>query len=118
MRLGYEAQLIVNFLKTAPEAFFSQREIARKAGQKGQFLANPDWAKPILFRLAHENIIQTDAFGHYRLAPERAQATRPLAPSVARTLASSGKIFDLTEIFGDTPKDNIGSNKIQAGSAS
>jgi len=110
MTHGYEAQLIVNFLKTAPEAFFSQREIARKAGQKGQFRANPDWAKPILFRLANEDIIQTDAFGHYRIAPEREQAKRqsiPLAPCVAQTLASSGKIFDLTEIFGGTHKDNI-----------
>jgi hypothetical protein len=108
--LGYEAQLIVNFLKTAPEAFFSEREIARKAGQKGQFRANPDWAKPFLFRLANENFIQTDAFGHYRIAPEREQAKQrsiPLAPSVAKTLASSDKIFDLMEIFADTPKDSI-----------
>src|SRR5262245_54075059 len=108
--LGYEAQLIVNFLKTAPEAFFSEREIARKAGQKGQFRANPDWAKPILFRLANEEIIQSDAFGHYRLTPEREQAKQrsiPLAPSIAQALASSEKVFDLTEIFGETPKDSI-----------
>ena len=114
--LGYEGQLIVNFLKTAPKAFFAEREIARKAGQKGQFRANPDWAKPILFRLANEDIIQTDAFGHYRIAPkreqapEREQATRqsiPLAPCVEQALAGSGKIFNLTEIFADTPKDNI-----------
>ena len=108
--LGYEAQLIVNFLKTAPEAFFSEREIARKAGQKGQFRANPDWAKPILFRLANEDVIQTDAFGHYRIAPEREQAKQrsiPLAPCIAQALASSDKVFDLTEIFADTPKDSI-----------
>ena len=108
--LGYEGQLIVNFLKTAPKAFFSEHEIARKAGQKGHFRANPDWAKPILFRLANEDIIQTDAFGHYRIAPEREQAKRwsmPLAPCVAQALASSDKTFDLTEIFADTPKDNI-----------
>ena len=109
MTHGYEAQLIVNFLKTAPEAFFSQREIARKAGQRGQFRTNPDWAKPILFRLANEDIIQTDAFGHYRIVPGREQAKRgsiPLAPCVAQTLASSDTIFDLTEFEG-TPKDNI-----------
>jgi hypothetical protein len=128
--LGYEGQLIVSFLKTAPKDFFAEREIARKAGQKGQFRANPDWAKPILFRLANEDIIQTDAFGHYRIAPkrehapEREQATRQyiplapcveqatrrsisLAPCVEQALAGSGKIFDLTEIFADTPKDNI-----------
>ena len=108
--LGYEGQLIVNFLKTAPKAFFSEREIARKAGQKGQFRADPDWAKPILYRLATENIIQTDAFGHYRLAPEREKAKQrsiSLAPSVARALASSDKVFDLADIFADTPTDNI-----------
>src|SRR6185503_3601316 len=66
MSLGYEGQLIVNFLKTAPAVFFSEREIARKAGQKRQFRDNPDWAKPLLLRLASESIIQTDAFGHYR----------------------------------------------------
>ena len=112
MSLDYEGQLIVNFLKTAPEAFFSEREIARKAGQKGQFRLNPDWAKPLLFRLAKENIIQTDAFGHYRIAPEPEQAkpqprSIPLAPWVAQALAGSDKTFDLTEIFEDTPKDNI-----------
>jgi hypothetical protein len=108
--LGYEALLIVNFLKTAPEAFFSERQIARKAGQKGQFRDNPDWAKPILFRLVNEEIIQTDAFGHYRIAPEVKKSRErsiPLAPAIAKALASSGKVFDLTEIFADTPKDNI-----------
>ena len=110
MALGYEGQLIINFLKTAPKAFFSEHEIARKAGQKGHFRADPDWAKQILFRLANEDIIQTDAFGHYRIAPEREQAKRwsiPLAPCVAQALARSDKTFDLTEIFADTPKDNI-----------
>ena len=108
--LGYEGQLIVNFLKTAPKAFFSEREIAHKAGQKGMFRANPDWAKPILFRLATEDIIQTDAYGHYRIAPESERAKQrsiSLAPSVAQILACSDKVFDLTDIFAETPKDNI-----------
>ena len=110
--LGYEGQLVVTFLKTAPKAFFSEREIARKAGQKGMFRANPDWAKPALFRLANEGILQTDAFGHYRIAPEHEQAKArqrsiSLAPNVARALASSDKVFDLTDIFADLPKDNI-----------
>src|SRR5262245_25055865 len=101
--LGYEGQLIVNFLRTAPKAFFSEREIARKAGQKGMFRANPDWAKPILFRLANEDIIQTDAFGHYRIVLECDQAKAKqrsisLAPSVAKALANSDKVFDLTDI--------------------
>ena len=110
MSLGYEGQLIVNFLKTAPQAFFSEREISRKAGQKRQFRDNPDWAKPLLLRLASENIIQTDAFGHYRIAPELDRAKHrsiPLAPSVALALAMSGKVFDLAEIFEDTPEDSI-----------
>ncbi len=108
--LGYEGQLIVNFLKTAPKAFFSEREIARKAGQKGMFRANPDWAKPVLFRLATEDIIQTDVFGHYRIAPEPEQAKQrsiSLSPSVAKALESSNKVFDLADIFADTPRDSI-----------
>jgi hypothetical protein len=136
--LGYEGQLIVSFLKTAPKAFFAEREIARKAGQKGQFRANPDWAKPILFRLANEDIIQTDAFGHYRIAREREEAiplapcveqavplapcveqakrrSIALAPCVEQALAGSGKIFDLTEIFADTPKDNIAKALLRTG---
>ena len=78
--LGYEGQLIVVFLKATPKAFFSAREIARKAGQKGQFRENPDWAKPILFKLAAEDIIQTDGFGHYGIAPEREEAEHPSFP--------------------------------------
>ena len=108
--LGYEGQLIVTFLKTAPKAFFSEREIARKAGQKGMFRTNPDWAKPVLFRLATEDILQTDAFGHYRIAPECEQPKQrsvSLAPSVARALANSDKVFDLSDIFADLPKENI-----------
>jgi len=110
MSLGYEGQLIVNFLKTAPLIFFSEREIARKAGQKRAFRDDPDWAKPVLFRLARENIIETDAFGHYRIArePERAQRKSiPLAPWIEQALAASGKVFDLTEIFEETTKDGI-----------
>ena len=73
--LGYEAQLIVNFLKTAPEAFFSQREIARKAGQKGQFLANPDW-------------VDTRKFGAGRVL-----AVSPEEPLAANVLAIDGTVI-------------------------
>ena len=64
----------------------------------------------VQFRLADEDILQTDAFGHYRIAPEPEQAKQrsiSLAPSVAKILASSDTVFDLTDIFADIPKDNI-----------
>lgn len=108
--LGSEAQLIVNFLKTAPKSFFSEREIARKAGLKRQFRENPDWAKPILLRLADENTVETDAFGHYRITPEPEQAKRrsiPLAPSVKEILDRNAKTFDLADLFADVPTDNV-----------
>lgn len=111
LTLGYEGQLIVNFLKTAPDSFFSALEIARKAGQKGQFRLNPDWAKPVLFRLVDEKLVEADAFGHYRLAAELAAEAKPkksmpLAPHIAEALARSDKVFDLTELFLQTSQES------------
>jgi hypothetical protein len=105
--LGYEGQLIINFLKSAPDSFFSGTEIARKAGQKGLFRENPDWAKPVLFRLVEEDFVETDAYGHYRLIPDETQKTKtslPLAPHIAEILARSERVFDLTHYFLETPK--------------
>lgn len=61
-----EEQWILDFLKTQPKCYFSASEIARKAGDRHTYEANPRWAVPHLARLRDKEIIEANEAGHYR----------------------------------------------------
>ena len=65
--MGTDEMSIYEFLKTAPNDFALEREIARRAAGKKRFREDPNWARAILFRMVREEIIETDGCGQYRL---------------------------------------------------
>jgi hypothetical protein len=67
----WEEQQILDFLSSQPDAFFSRREIARKAAKRAFFEENPNWANPILENLVNQRLVIQDAAGYYSIKPER-----------------------------------------------
>ncbi len=63
-----DEQAVLQYLGSSPEAFFSPREICRRAADKEIWERNPRWAIPILGRLLARGLVETNAAGHYRLA--------------------------------------------------
>ena len=58
---------IFHFLKTWGSAYVNAVEIARRAGNQKRFYDDPDWAKPVLLRMADRGILEGDASGRYRI---------------------------------------------------
>jgi hypothetical protein len=70
-----EEKAVLDYLGTSPAAFFSGREVCRRAGTKEMWEKNQRWAIPVLSRLVSRGVVETDAAGHYRLAPQDAAGT-------------------------------------------
>jgi len=62
-----EEQCILEFLKSAPEAFFSRREIARKAVKRSEYEENRNWVDQPLAALVGRKLVEMDGGGAYRL---------------------------------------------------
>ena len=58
---------ILEYLRTSPEAFFSPREICRRAGGKQKWEENERWALPVLARMLTMGLIEVDSGGRYRI---------------------------------------------------
>jgi hypothetical protein len=67
-------------------------EIARRATGRKRFHDDPDWAKPILMRMADRGILEDDALGRYRIKPlsRKDKNKRWVAPDIAKILQESG----------------------------
>src|SRR5450631_205917 len=87
-----EEQEIFYFLKTWGEQFVSAKEIARRAGGKQKFYKNPEWAKPLLMRMAERGVLESDTSGRYRIkpVPKKKQNKRWVSPEIAKILEQSG----------------------------
>jgi len=93
---------IYYYLKAWKGHFLSAHEICRRAGGKKRYQKQPEWAKPVLARMAEKGIVETDPAGHYRLKPiepKEGKSKRWISPQVAKILASSGK--DFTHVITD-----------------
>lgn len=66
-----EENMILAFLNTNTETFFSAGEICRKAGNKKLSAKNPRWAIPYLVTLKDKDLVEADANGHYRVKLDR-----------------------------------------------
>jgi hypothetical protein len=86
---------ILEYLKASPRQFFSVREIGKRVGGKTRFAEEPDWARPLLKRLAQQGKVETDSMNRYRFKPEEppAKGKFRVAPKIAEILKSSGKVF-------------------------
>lgn len=83
---------IFQFLKTWGGKFVGAAEIARRAGNKRRFYQEPDWAKPVLMQMVERGILESDAFGRFRVKPVSRQDKhkRWVAPDIAKILQESG----------------------------
>jgi hypothetical protein len=83
---------IFQFLKGWGADFTNPTEISRRAGGKQKFHKDPNWAKPILMRMADRGILESDSQGRYRIKPvaKKKHGTKWVAPDIAKILAESG----------------------------
>ncbi|MFZ1072456.1 MAG: hypothetical protein WAO21_03375 [Verrucomicrobiia bacterium] len=95
---------IFQFLKSRGDDFVNAVEIARRAGGKSRFHKDPDWAKPILARMAERGVLQSDSSGRYRIKPvsREGKDKRWVAPDIAKILEESGvKTEDADQLGSD-----------------
>jgi hypothetical protein len=83
---------IFQFLKTWGADFTNAKEVARRAASKKKFYDDPDWAKPILMRMAERGILESDVQGRYRIKPlpRKKKGVQWVAPDIAKILKESG----------------------------
>ncbi len=70
--MNEDERAIVEYLKTQGKNFVTANEICRRAGNIKRYRDERDWAKPVLMRMADQGILETNAFGQYRLKPPEA----------------------------------------------
>jgi hypothetical protein len=91
-----EERDIYHYMKAAPRAFFSAREIARRAAGKKTFHESPDWAKTVLPVMVEKGYLETDDRGRFclkRKGEVEAKGRTWVAPNIAKILKQSGKDF-------------------------
>jgi len=82
---------IFHFLKTRSGEYTSAMEICRRAGNKRKFSQDPNWAKPVLLRMAERHILEADQGGRYRIKPKAGKHKRQwVSPEIAKILEQSG----------------------------
>ncbi|HEX7577328.1 MAG TPA: hypothetical protein VF430_04755 [Verrucomicrobiae bacterium] len=83
---------IFQFLKTWGVEFTNAKEVARRAASKKRFYDDPEWAKPILMRMADRGILESDVQGRYRIKPvsRKKKGNQWVAPDIAKILKESG----------------------------
>jgi len=87
---------IFHFLKTWGNEYVGATEICRRASTKKRFHTTPDWAKPVLQRMAERGILDSDALGRYRIkpAPKKGHKGRWISPEIQKILKDSGVEVD------------------------
>jgi len=90
---------IYQFLKSWGSEYIAPREICRRAGGRKRFHDEPEWAKPILLRMAERGILESNATGHYRIKPirkKKEQEKRWVSPEIAKILKEGGVEVETT----------------------
>jgi hypothetical protein len=83
---------IFQFLKIWGADYTHAMEVCRRVGSKKRFYDEPNWAKPILMRMAERGILESDIQGRYRIRPVRKKklVKQWVAPDIAQILKESG----------------------------
>jgi hypothetical protein len=92
-----DERAIYYYLKLMRPKAAPVRDISRRTGSKRRFRYKPDWANPVLLRMAERHILETDAQGDYRLKPIPPQETRGkrwASPQIAELLRAKGNYSD------------------------
>jgi hypothetical protein len=89
------------FLKARKGEFHCTRDICRLAGNKRKARYVPDWAVPVLGRMAERGIIESDGKDGYRLKPipeSESKGKLWVSPAMTKILQQSGKEFDTVRL--------------------
>lgn len=62
-----DEQAVLDYLGSAPNSFFTVREVCRRAGGKEKWEKEPRWAFAVLTRLLAQKLVEADACNHYRI---------------------------------------------------
>jgi hypothetical protein len=65
--MNADEQEIYDFLKGFLNNFISATEISKRVGKGRRFVADRTWAHPILRRMEMDGILESNAFGEYRI---------------------------------------------------
>jgi len=60
--------LVLEYLKHFPNTFTNASQICKQASTLHRYAAEPQWAHPALQSLETDGHLETDEFGHYRIA--------------------------------------------------
>ena len=88
---------IFYFLKSERANFVPANSIGRHAGGKNRHRESPEWAKPVLLRMAERGILELGPAGAFRLKPMPVvdpNTRRWVSPQIAEMLRKSGKQFE------------------------
>ena len=98
---------IYQFLKSWGTQFVHTREICRRAAGRKRFNDEPEWAKPVLLRMAERGILESNATGHYRIKPvKKKKGKRWVSPDIAKILKEGG-----VEVESAGDESGIGSDE-------
>ena len=103
-----EEREIFYFLKTWGDEFVSVKEVARRAGGKQKYHKNPEWAKPLLIRMAERGVLESDTLGRFRIKPlpKKGKNTRWISPDIAKILQEKGmQVEGASDGSGDAAPD-------------
>jgi len=101
--MDVDHKLICQFLKSWPGQFVSRKEICRRAGGKGRYRENENWAVPILQRMLEINLVEKDSAGHFRLTEQKSHdqkkgKKRWISPAIKAILHRSGGNFGVIDL--------------------
>jgi hypothetical protein len=67
--MGTDEKDIIEFLRQF-DTFVSGTEVAKRVGGKRRFSEDRDWAKPVLYRMLVEGLLEANEYAHYRIKPD------------------------------------------------
>ncbi len=99
--MGTDEIQIFEFLKSCPNTLITAKEIARRVGGKKRLRDDPDWIRPVLRRMVHDELLEADDYGGYRLK------IRAKNKAVPRKLTiDNWETWEL--VLEDEPRENLG----------
>jgi hypothetical protein len=82
---------LFDFLSTFGEEWVNAKEVCRRAGGKKRFAEDNNWARPILQRMKHSQILEGDLMGRYRIKPKKeAHKGKWVSPDIEKILREGG----------------------------
>ncbi len=107
---------IFNFLKTWGTEYINPKEIAKRAGNRKRYYDDPDWAKPVLMRMADRGMLESDMQGRYRVKPlsRRDKNKHVVPPDIAKILQESGLDIEETRDEAIEERGEMGSETAAA----